>query len=124
MDDDVRHIGDLGNVYVHSDGTAKVNIRIEASKFPLVGTKSIIGRTLVLHNDPDDLGLGNASDSKMTGHAGGRLGCGVIGIDSNFSPADADGYGTGSAQLPRVSLLLNLVMIAVVSGITWLSSHY
>jgi len=28
----------------------------------------------------DDLGLGGHDDSKTTGHAGGRVACGVIGI--------------------------------------------
>jgi len=135
MHDAVRHVGDLGNIFVNGDGTANVNIRIDATKFPLVGPKSIIGRTLVLHDGEDDLGLGNFTDSKTTGHAGGRLGCGVIGIDSNFSVADsvADSVDTfrsdvtGSAQpSPYSSLLLiflNLVMIAATSGITYLSIH-
>lgn len=33
-----------------------------------------------VHADPDDLGKGGFEDSKTTGHAGGRLACGVIGI--------------------------------------------
>jgi len=131
MHDAVRHVGDLGNIFVNGDGTANVNIRIDATKFPLVGPKSIIGRTLVLHDGEDDLGLGNFTDSKTTGHAGGRLGCGVIGIDSNFSVTNSfNTFGTdvtGSAQpSPYGSLLLifvNLVMIAVTSGIACFSIH-
>lgn len=33
-----------------------------------------------VHADEDDLGLGGFTDSKTTGHAGGRLVCGVIGL--------------------------------------------
>lgn len=33
-----------------------------------------------VHADPDDLGQGGFPDSKTTGHAGGRVACGVIGL--------------------------------------------
>lgn len=96
----MRHVGDLGNINVNSDGTAKVDIRIDAKKLSLVGPKSIVGRTLVLHEGEDDLGLGTFPDSKTTGHAGGRLGCGVIGIDSDFSPADCNADNRGPLPPP------------------------
>lgn len=35
---------------------------------------------LQVHADEDDLGKGGFEDSKTTGHAGGRLACGVIGV--------------------------------------------
>ncbi|XP_023246358.1 superoxide dismutase [Cu-Zn] isoform X1 [Copidosoma floridanum] len=76
--DEVRHVGDLGNVEAGSDGLAKVNIADK--QIQLQGAHSIIGRTLVVHADPDDLGKGGHELSKTTGNAGGRLACGVIGI--------------------------------------------
>ncbi len=46
----------------------------------LTGDHSVIGRSLVVHKDEDDLGLGNHADSKTTGNAGARLACGTIGL--------------------------------------------
>ena len=37
-----------------------------------------------MHADEDDLGRGKFEDSKITGHAGARLACGVIGISGSF----------------------------------------
>jgi len=73
-----RHVGDLGNVEVDADGTAQVHI--EDSQLSLTGDLSIIGRSLVVHADIDDLGKGGHELSKTTGNAGGRLACGVIGL--------------------------------------------
>ena len=42
---------------------------------------SVIGRSLVIHEDEDDLGKGGFPDSLTTGHAGKRLDCAVIGYD-------------------------------------------
>lgn len=76
-EDAIRHVGDLGNVEC-ADG--KCNVEITDSQISLTGPKSIIGRTMVVHADVDDLGKGGHELSKTTGNAGGRLACGVIGI--------------------------------------------
>lgn len=68
----VRHAGDLGNVEADASGVAKVNI--SDKQISLVGDNSIIGRTLVVHADQDDLGVGGHELSKTTGNAGARLG--------------------------------------------------
>lgn len=49
------------------------------AKITLVGPYNIIGRSCVVHVHVDDLGLGGFSDSLTTGHAGPRMGCGVVG---------------------------------------------
>lgn len=73
-----RHVGDLGNVTADTSGVAKVNIVDKV--ISLSGEMSILGRTVVVHADPDDLGKGGHELSKTTGNAGARLACGVIGI--------------------------------------------
>lgn len=77
-DDEIRHAGDLGNVVAGEDGTAKFTIVDE--QIPLTGPHSIVGRAVVVHADPDDLGRGGHELSKSTGNAGDRLACGIIGL--------------------------------------------
>ncbi|KAA3486457.1 superoxide dismutase [Cu-Zn] [Gossypium australe] len=92
-EDENRHAGDLGNVIVGDDvcfyflffqfclfdpGCASFSITDE--QIPLTGPNSIIGRAVVVHADPDDLGKGGHELSKSTGNAGGRVACGIIGL--------------------------------------------
>nr|UWM72181.1 copper/zinc superoxide dismutase 4 [Brachionus rotundiformis] len=77
-DDEERHVGDLGNVTADENGLAKFDFTDRLVR--LNGPHSIIGRTIIVHSDPDDLGQGGTELSKTTGNAGGRLACGVIGI--------------------------------------------
>ena len=71
-----RHTGDLGN------------IELTASKatyhYQLNGIKAVDlwGRSLIVHADEDDLGLGPHEDSKTTGHSGARIGCAIFGRTS------------------------------------------
>jgi len=75
---DERHAGDLGNIVAGEDGVA--NVDISDAQVPLSGEHSVVGRAIVVHAGEDDHGKGGHNDSKTTGHAGGRLACGVIGL--------------------------------------------
>lgn len=75
---EVRHAGDLGNITADDSGVAKIDI--VDKQISLSGNLSILGRTVVVHADEDDLGDGGHELSKTTGNAGARLACGVIGI--------------------------------------------
>jgi len=54
--DEERHVGDLGNISATEEGVAKFDFTDRLLK--LNGPHSIVGRALVVHADPDDLGLG------------------------------------------------------------------
>lgn len=67
-----RHTGDLGNI--EGPGPYKNNYFLKGVK-----PSELWGRTLIIHQDEDDLGLGNYPDSKTTGHSGKRIGCAIFG---------------------------------------------
>ena len=66
-----RHTGDLGNISKQG--------HTYSYKLAGVTVSELLGRTLIVHADPDDLGKGGEDDSLTTGHAGKRLGCALIG---------------------------------------------
>lgn len=69
---DHRHVGDLGNITADKEGNAVVNVLDPA--LALSGSRSIIGRSIVVHAQPDDL------SSQPSGNAGARVAVGVIGL--------------------------------------------
>lgn len=71
-DDEKRHVGDLGNIEADEEGKGRYE-RVD-SHLKLTGEHSIIGRAVMVHEGEDDL------KSQPTGDAGGRIGCGTIGI--------------------------------------------
>ncbi len=97
----------MGNVIANDEGVAKFDFYDKLVR--LNGPNSIVGRAMVIHADPDDLGLGKFilikskqnkkaqiriililvmlkgghELSKTTGNAGARVACGVIGITNN-----------------------------------------
>lgn len=85
-DAEQRHVGDLGNVEADMSGTARGVINDRLVK--LDGLCSVVGRSIMVHADPDDLGTGDSSQpgpppvngkcSNITGNAGARLACGEI----------------------------------------------
>ena len=53
-EDDDRRVGSLGNIQVNEEGLATINLEDKMVK--LIGPHSIIGRSLVIHENEDDLG--------------------------------------------------------------------
>jgi Cu-Zn family superoxide dismutase len=72
------HAGDLGNIKTDDVGNCEMSLKTD--KFVV---DDILGRSIIIHEDEDDLGLGNFEDSKTTGHSGARIACSVIGISKN-----------------------------------------
>jgi len=65
-----RHVGDLGNLVADSSGLAEL-VFID-NLLALSGPHSIMGRSIMVHADPDD------GTTQPTGNSGKRIGCGVI----------------------------------------------
>jgi len=85
-DDATRHVGDLGNIE-SVDGVASYYKTFEATDDarPTVVSSmpaSVVGRSFIIHADPDDL------ESQPTGNAGSRLAAGVIGIANDQGETD------------------------------------
>ncbi|VDL92829.1 unnamed protein product [Schistocephalus solidus] len=72
----VRHVGDLGNLRSDANG-----LLCASNYYPetdLTGRHGVLGRTLVIHEREDDLGMAGTPDSQATGSSGRRLSCAVI----------------------------------------------
>ena len=70
-----RHTGDLGNIELKSN---QKELR-QTYYVSDVTVEELWGRSIIIHADEDDLGLGTAEDSKITGHSGARIGCAIFG---------------------------------------------
>ncbi|WKA03059.1 hypothetical protein VitviT2T_021193 [Vitis vinifera] len=79
-EDENRHAGDLGNVIVGEDGT--VNFKIVDKQIPLTGSNSIVERVSCKTSIYGAFFSGGHELSKSTGNAGGRVACGVIGLQA------------------------------------------
>lgn len=68
-----RHTGDLGNIRGGRRKTVRRYI------LPGVSVRDLWGRSIIVHKDRDDLGLGPHADSGTTGHSGARMAAAVWG---------------------------------------------
>ena len=97
-----RHVGSLGNIEANADGMAKYvsaffdplylsnknlfvinSVNISDTEVKLIGPLSICGRSLAVHINEDDFGLGGSEYSLVNGNAGPVIGCGVVGISTS-----------------------------------------
>jgi len=74
------HVGDLGNI-LFANHTAV--FKFDSDRLSEAGLHSIIGRSIVLHQRRDDLGLGGHPSSVINGNSGERLACCIIAIDKS-----------------------------------------
>jgi Cu-Zn family superoxide dismutase len=66
------HLGDLGNIWVGSEGTGSLEIRTTLWTLRDGGPFDVVGRSIIVHAKPDDF------TTQPTGNAGDRIGCGPI----------------------------------------------
>jgi len=76
------HAGDFGNLY--SNKNRVVRKKFVAKYVSLSGPHSILGRSLVVHENRDDLGRGGHRASSTTGHSGKRVLWGIIGVTDDL----------------------------------------
>lgn len=116
-----RHTGDLGNIELPPDGKPFSKIYL-LQNLPI---QELYGRSVIVHADEDDLGLGSHEDSKTTGHSGSRIACAIIGRISCPGQQGGDlglyadnprgrkprvpgtGYGTRKKAIHTIKLLKN-----------------
>jgi Cu-Zn family superoxide dismutase len=70
-----RHTGDLGNIEI-LPGKKEC---VKRYYLPHVTPQELWGRSIIIHEGEDDLGLGTAEDSQTTGHSGARMACAIFG---------------------------------------------
>ena len=68
-----RHTGDLGNIELKGKKVRK------SYDLHGVSVQDLWGRSIIVHEDEDDLGKGPFEDSLVTGHSGKRMGCAIFG---------------------------------------------
>lgn len=73
-----RHVGDLSNITF--DDNEQCNFSFYDELVKVSGQYSIIGRSVIIHEKKDDLGLGGNEASKINGNSGNRIAYGIIGF--------------------------------------------
>ena len=66
-----HHAGDMPSLVADANGNAKASFSLEGVTVA-AGPKSVVGRGLIVHKDPDDY------KTQPTGNAGARVACAVI----------------------------------------------
>jgi Cu-Zn family superoxide dismutase len=75
-----RHGGDLGNIYSYANDSKAWYYYVNNDILTLSGSKSIVGRTLTVHVDPDNC-------TPPTGGAGSRISQCVVGlVNTTYNP--------------------------------------
>ena len=78
--------GALGNIEADSSGNANIDIEVHDSKTSLFGANTVIGRTVVIHEGGETVGL--------------RLACGII--------TDSTGFSSEAIQNSDLSVIVGL----------------
>jgi Cu-Zn family superoxide dismutase len=69
--EDVRHLGDLGNLSVAADGTGRLVVDVPGAVLAPGAARSLLGRAIVVNAEADD-------GSERAAQGGDRVGCGEV----------------------------------------------
>uniref|UniRef100_A0A0N5C9D5 Superoxide dismutase [Cu-Zn] n=1 Tax=Strongyloides papillosus TaxID=174720 RepID=A0A0N5C9D5_STREA len=72
----IRHEGDLGNIITRQNGVTVINKIARGLRFR--GTTNLLRRTIIVHQNVDDLGRFNNQGSLTVGNSGARIACCLI----------------------------------------------
>ncbi|RCN24089.1 copper/zinc superoxide dismutase, partial [Ancylostoma caninum] len=61
-----------------ANGVATIDITDTIISLRSGSSNDVVGRAMVIHADPDDLGRGTSPLSGTTGNSGPRVACGII----------------------------------------------
>lgn len=67
------HLGDLGNIKIKDDGTGKKEITVKHANLREGDAKSLLGKSIVIHQDED-----KGAEQQPAGGSGTPIACGVI----------------------------------------------
>jgi len=67
-----RHAGDMPSIVADASGNATLTVTLDTITVG-TGTADIVGKSVIVHKDPDDF------KTQPTGNSGARVACGVIG---------------------------------------------
>ncbi|KAK3913997.1 Superoxide dismutase [Cu-Zn] [Frankliniella fusca] len=76
--DPSQHAGDFGNIVASDQGVSTVDFATSQISLDANAINGALGRAIVVHALPDDLGRGNTEESTKTGSAGARVACCVV----------------------------------------------
>lgn len=77
----IRHVGDMGNIVAQGlpgNGVAHIAKSDFLISLDPYAPNSIIGKSLVIHINHDDLGRGINHESKQSGNSGTKIACGNV----------------------------------------------
>jgi Cu-Zn family superoxide dismutase len=69
------HTGDMGNIIFDDTGKATISMVFDGMSVSSNAPNGIVGRAIIVHAQADDL------QTDPTGNSGGRVACGVIGLE-------------------------------------------
>lgn len=101
------HVGDLGNIVADHRGIAMFQLWDEVVSLDPESENYVVGRSVAVHDDMDDLGLGHRKDSLKNGNSGNVIGCGMIIQNAASGGANEVKKKRNKGKNPELSKIIN-----------------